>query len=284
MKKIRMVSLALATIFFSPGQAYSNGGSDVEGERLRLSSQPELVAFLDRLQALVKKRDAQAFRKLIADDYFVSRDFGGTFRDLRPGWWNFASDFPFASRPAREDESWAKFKQFSGETAEEKSVYTQHSDVGVVRFDDETKEESWKSFAAELPRHYVQASDDDKSFCGEARPTAPLGWTSEDGSMAGETAFTKVKKVVLRASPSLKGKVVQVIRSSDDIVKIISDGALPDPEQTYRWIKVKFDGKKPVTGFVAARLIYFWPDTMLCFGKKTRNGPWQITGLIKGGD
>ncbi len=70
--------------------------------------------FIASLEAAARKKDASAVYALLAPDYYIARDFGGSFDPSAPPTRNFSANFEFNNanlRPEYRDHGWVEFRR-----------------------------------------------------------------------------------------------------------------------------------------------------------------------------
>ena len=276
--------LIVMMLIASPGKAFSEEGDFIQSEskhRVQVSSVPEIAQLLDHLQGLISARDATAIRNMVSQDYFFQRDFGGMFNHTKPGWWNFATNYPFASRPALEGEPWAW--SYTVRVVDGEVVESRRSIVGEQRFSATDKNQSWAVFENDLQMQHIYLSADNRRFCGPAYPETPSDIRADDLSITGDLVYVSADKVNLRAGPDINAQVILNLEQGD-VLEIIANKVISDPRKHYQWVNVKSDYRGGNSGFISTDLVAFWPRQRLCFQKNAETDQWRISGIIYGGD
>lgn len=70
--------------------------------------------FIASLKAATQKKDSSAVYALLAPDYYISRDFGGSFDPSASPTKNFSANFEFNNdnlRPEYKDHGWVEFRR-----------------------------------------------------------------------------------------------------------------------------------------------------------------------------
>lgn len=70
--------------------------------------------FIASLKVAARQKDSSAVYALLAPDYYISRDFGGSFDPTAPPARNFSANFEFNNdnlRPEYKDHGWAEFRR-----------------------------------------------------------------------------------------------------------------------------------------------------------------------------
>lgn len=80
--------------------------------------------FIDSLQAAARRKDAQAVHAVLAPNYYIARDFGGSFDPAASPIQNFSTSFQFDNAELRaeyKDHGWKEFREIiSGRSFEKK--------------------------------------------------------------------------------------------------------------------------------------------------------------------
>ncbi|MEG3620379.1 hypothetical protein V5T82_18120, partial [Magnetovibrio sp. PR-2] len=253
-------------------------------ERVPLTEVSGLANYIDHLTELVEQNNTAAIRDHVATEFFVERDFGGSFMEGAPGWWNFAFVYPFASRIVNPDEDWVKEIEAARpmyHPDQDLALYLQglreSLGVGASFWDPEYIEVSRLKFLADLPRFFVEKRSGQQGdvYCGEAYPS-PRDWIAgADPSMSGLEAYVEAEGLNRRQAPSRQSPVIGR-HEIEDIVEIASDYPVEDPKGDYRWVKVEAywteDSFAP--GYVAARHLSLLQNPQICFSKTARAGEW----------
>ncbi|MES2047806.1 MAG: hypothetical protein V4447_05360 [Pseudomonadota bacterium] len=88
------------------------------------STEHQLQDFIASLKFSVQKKDSSAVYALLAPDYYIVRDFGGSYDPSAPPIRNFSANFEFNNdklRPEYKDNGWVEFRRaISGVNFEKK--------------------------------------------------------------------------------------------------------------------------------------------------------------------
>lgn len=89
------------------------------------NTEPQFQEFIASLRTAAQSKDASAVHGVLASDYYISRDFGGSFDPSAPPIQNFSVNFQFDNaklRPEYQDHGWVEFRRaISGKTFEKKA-------------------------------------------------------------------------------------------------------------------------------------------------------------------
>jgi hypothetical protein len=121
MKAIHMFRAAMLLVLLLPGPFVA-----AESKPVSLSSmEPEFQRFLQSLKIASRKRDASFIYLQLASDYYLERDFGGSFDPSASPAKNFSASFPFNNAdlaPEYKDRGWREFRRaISGKSLERKN-------------------------------------------------------------------------------------------------------------------------------------------------------------------
>lgn len=116
-----MLRSVLLLVFF-----YASGVLAAESEPIALhTTERRFQDFIASLKAAARKKDASAVYALLAHDYYIARDFGGSFDPSAPPTRNFSAHFEFNNanlRPEYRDHGWVEFRRAIFSTHFEKKL------------------------------------------------------------------------------------------------------------------------------------------------------------------
>jgi hypothetical protein len=88
------------------------------------ASEKSFQQFIDSLRAAAQKKDSKAVYAMLASDYYIARDFGGSFDQAASSTRNFSASFEFNNAnlgPEYKDHGWKEFREMiSGQRFEKK--------------------------------------------------------------------------------------------------------------------------------------------------------------------
>lgn len=116
-----MIRTVLILVFIAAGHASAAGSKPI---RLP-NTERQFQEFIASLKAAAQHKDSAAVYLLLAPDYYIARDFGGTFDPSASAIQNFSANFEFNSanlRPEYKDYGWVEFRRaVSGKNFEQKA-------------------------------------------------------------------------------------------------------------------------------------------------------------------
>jgi hypothetical protein len=104
---------------------WSSTAHAAESKSIELSkTEPEFQRFIQSLKKAAMAKNASLIHAKLASDYYIERDFGGSFDPSASPIKNFSANFPFDNAvlaPEYKDHGWRSFRQaISGKALERK--------------------------------------------------------------------------------------------------------------------------------------------------------------------
>ena len=113
--------IAISFLFISASSAIAADSRPISLQK----TDPQFQEFISSLEIATRKKDSTAVYALLAPDYYIARDFGGSFNPSASAVKNFSANFEFNDanlRPEYRDYGWKEFKSaIAGKSFEKKS-------------------------------------------------------------------------------------------------------------------------------------------------------------------